>query len=62
MLKNPPYPKTKLGSPREFDEVDKSLLVHLFEEVHAPLVSVVTLLVVEDIEGDQRGEETDKDE
>ena len=46
----------------ELDEVHQSLLVHLSQKLHPLLVPVVAVLVMEDIEDDQRWKETHKDQ
>ena len=52
----------KLNSPRKLDKVDKPLFIHLTKEVHAPLIAVVTLFMVKDVESDESREKTNKDE
>ena len=49
------------SSLRKSDEVYKSLVVHRLEEVQPPLVLLVILLMMEDIEGDESWKETSED-
>ena len=47
---------------REVYEVDESVIVHYPEELYSPMIRPVTLVMVQDVEGDEHGEETEEEQ